>query len=1148
MSERMEERNMNKRILPLLLLCVLLLSVPCLAVSPASAGETVHAAETTADIPDLIDGVRSAYVPDYTYFVAKSDALWVGEDNTDGEITMPCTNKAVGNTHGRFGGLWQSHGFGRLVFYRVFGTYAAYDYHCNPSSLNENVVVVGRLGSQCRELRGRTDALVSETTVKDLMAKAKIGDLIVCAPKNLCSMMGQTMVFLEANDVGVKVYQADYTGSCAVTEQTIPYTTLAAYHCMTVLRASNYPTVDYLAPRPVQQVTLSTVNATHNENVTVTWLPAKYAMSYLVELVNDENQIIFTESVTETSYTLMNMAPDTYTVRITAVNDKGRETTVSEPFTVHPMLHVRFLDHDNTLISQQEVTYGGDATAPTVPSRVGYKFAGWSEGLRNITTDLNIYALYELEHYTVNFYSVGKQKRLDTQQVYYGSPAVLPENVDNSFGLEDGCVFAGWHIEYGSDGTSYEAVDGDMNIIATQTWGHGTLPVTIALNDAVLQEDGKTYKVTGYVQNNTLQPVSFKLVVTLKTSAGKAVKCLVEDEYQVNGKAPAAIADTIIYSEKISSIEYVAVGIRENDKTGGAYSALTAVPKIVASTAWGNWSEWTDTPQTDHDDVETKTQYRYRNKVSTTSSTKTLTDPWTFSHETYTWSSYGSWSGWKSSAITASDAVEVQKRTAYKWFYYLCPYCGGHSYYNQHYTWAGGCGKWIDDSYYRTTWGAAAYSSGQDFHGTGRYYTNNTDAGRAYCWRAWYNGSGGTTQTQYRSRTRSKIYTYHYWKWDEWSQWSDTYTAGTETETRTLYRYRDKVDLSNPNAGTEDTSGKEYRVNGVINLGEGLPTVLDGRYATIMVYKKTNTDPTEAQLEYVGQTRIGEALDENGETIPRSYDFTFRPKEEPSEETGCFIVALGIEGCDKLVNVGVIEPEGITHTVEYYVDGVLYNTQTVNHGTTAELPEIPEKEGYTFVRWSETATAVQSDLKIHAVFQPVAHAVTFIDWETGTIDQQTVLHGETIHYPELEPVTGALDRGWTTRKPVATENLIVESVVIWKTYDVTFRDGSSIISQQKVSHGESASLPAVKPQLIGRSQAQQLRQALSLRSDRGPSPRSFPAQRHGACTQRRNRAKWILQDAGAGKLPQAWGNPPAVRPEFPEEKNRNAKSRRAKLP
>ena len=82
----------------------------------------------------------------------------------------------------------------------------------------------------------------------------------------------------------------------------------------------------------------------------------------------------------------------------------------------------------------------------------------------------------------------------------------------------------------------------------------------------------------------------------------------------------------------------------------------------------------------------------------------------------------------------------------------------------------------------------------------------------------------------------------------------------------------------------------------------------DGKYATLLVYKGQNTDPTASQIEYVAQTR----LDADGH-----YEFTFITKEEPTVETGDFIITLGVEGATNYVTVGTIEAPKPVYTVEF---------------------------------------------------------------------------------------------------------------------------------------------------------------------------------------------------------------------------------------
>lgn len=52
------------------------------------------------------------------------------------------------------------------------------------------------------------------------------------------------------------------------------------------------------------------------------------------------------------------------------------------------------MDWDGTVLSEQEVTQGGNATPPSDPSRTGYTFAGWSRSFTNIQENRVITAIY----------------------------------------------------------------------------------------------------------------------------------------------------------------------------------------------------------------------------------------------------------------------------------------------------------------------------------------------------------------------------------------------------------------------------------------------------------------------------------------------------------------------------------------------------------------------------------------------------------------------------------------------------------------------------------------------------------------------------------------------------------------------------------
>lgn len=264
---------------------------------------------------------------------------------------------------------------------------------------------------------------------------------------------------------------------------------------------------------------------------------------------------------------------------------------------------------------------------------------------------------------------------------------------------------------------------------------------------------------------------------------------------------------------------------RDKETTTSNSSSLSGWTQYNMTTSWGDWGSWsswqTDSVSAnDGRQVETKTQYRYRDISYTTQYT-----------------SWGSWSGWQDSYVASNDLTDVETRTAYHYYYYLCPHCGVHMYqYTTCFTWAGGCGGNIPSSAYHTLRSTIPYSSTYNFHGTGVNCADNTDQGRAFAftssssqyyvapitqyryrtrstyqeanygsWSSWgdtsYSSSSTReiqTRTVYRYRTRSQVSTYYYYRWKEWSSWSTTAVNendNRQVETTKYYRYRDRASI-----------------------------------------------------------------------------------------------------------------------------------------------------------------------------------------------------------------------------------------------------------------------------------------------------------------------------------------------------------------
>ncbi len=223
---------------------------------------------------------------------------------------------------------------------------------------------------------------------------------------------------------------------------------------------------------------------------------------------------------------------------------------------------------------------------------------------------------------------------------------------------------------------------------------------------------------------------------------------------------------------------------RDKETTTSTSSSMSGWTLDSSDSAWGGygaWSDWSTTAvsKSDSRDVESKTQYRYRDISYTTEYT-----------------AWGSWSDWQNNAVSSDDLTNVQTRTAYYYYYYLCPNCGAHMHlHSQCYTWADGCGYTGSDFNYNTIhtfYSAIPYSQASEFKGVGRLYSDKTEQGRAF---AWYKGGLDYHDpiTQYRYQKRSTTQSPSYGSWSNWSDTPYSSSSSREVQTRTVYRYRDRT-------------------------------------------------------------------------------------------------------------------------------------------------------------------------------------------------------------------------------------------------------------------------------------------------------------------------------------------------------------------
>ena len=119
----------------------------------------------------------------------------------------------------------------------------------------------------------------------------------------------------------------------------------------------------------------------------------------------------------------------------------------------------------------------------------------------------------------------------------------------------------------------------------------------------------------------------------------------------------------LYYNGIAKKVEVYALERKDDGSTGSAYSQAVS-SSVVFSTNYTNWSDWSTTKPESKDGrtIESKTEYRYQDKQTTTSSNSTMSG-WTRYDSSWKWSDWGSWSGWSTNYVSSNDSTQVETRT-----------------------------------------------------------------------------------------------------------------------------------------------------------------------------------------------------------------------------------------------------------------------------------------------------------------------------------------------------------------------------------------------------------------------------------------------------------------------------------------------------
>lgn len=179
----------------------------------------------------------------------------------------------------------------------------------------------------------------------------------------------------------------------------------------------------------------------------------KDGQTKVIVKIQDEDGSIYKENVVFSDLFTLSLQKEGYTGRLyrdadflkplTKDSKVKNGDTVYVKWTINKYT-VTFMDGEKVLRAYTNVPHGDTVTAPEVPEKDGKTFSKWDKDFSNVTSDLTINAVYDVDTFTVTFKD--GEKVLETQTVEYEAAATAPDTARLS--PPEGMHFAEWDKDF----------------------------------------------------------------------------------------------------------------------------------------------------------------------------------------------------------------------------------------------------------------------------------------------------------------------------------------------------------------------------------------------------------------------------------------------------------------------------------------------------------------------------------------------------------------------------------------------------------------------------------------------------------------------------------------------------------------------------
>lgn len=179
----------------------------------------------------------------------------------------------------------------------------------------------------------------------------------------------------------------------------------------------------------------------------------KDGQTKVIVKIQDEDGSIYKENVVFSDLFTLSLQKEGYTGRLyrdadflkplTKDSKVKNGDTVYVKWTINKYT-VTFMDGEKVLRAFTNVPHGSAVTAPEVSEKYGKTFIGWDKKFDNVTSDLTINAVYDVDTFTVTFKD--GEKVLETQTVEYEAAATAPDIARLS--PPEGMHFSEWDKDF----------------------------------------------------------------------------------------------------------------------------------------------------------------------------------------------------------------------------------------------------------------------------------------------------------------------------------------------------------------------------------------------------------------------------------------------------------------------------------------------------------------------------------------------------------------------------------------------------------------------------------------------------------------------------------------------------------------------------